>query len=336
MPSKLGAHVVRMNGPTAAFINAGPAVVKFIGEWGAAAGLPPETLVIGAVKADGDAQGQYATGKTPAQAAAEFLHDWGQLAVYQKNPAIRYWEGHNEPVWIDEAGVAWYAQMEIERMKQMEAVGLKCVIGNFSTGVPCLEWWPAFLPACQYAMEHGHYLGLHEYSTPFMWWGTGTYQKDKKGCYTSDNRLAGWTTLRYRLVYDRYLKPAGLDRLPLIITEAGLDPLAVSADNLPHGWPAETFKYLGEWWSRKPSAWGYPLPNDFVPAGGWLRTHRDRFYFEQLWWYDQHLRQDDYVVGAAIFTFGNFGPPWKDFDVSDGAIVADLLTEYIQQEKRPG
>lgn len=326
MLTKLGAHILRMNDQTVTFVNAAPAVIKFAGEWGAAAGVPAGVTIIGRKVADGDAQGQRASGKTPAQAAEEFLYAWGQLDMYRQNPAIKYWEGHNEPVWSDVDGMSWYAQMEIERMKLMDAAGLKCVIGNFATGTPPLELWPAFLPACQYARDNGHWLGLHEYSTPFMWWMTGRYQLNlAEDCRTSDGRLAGWTTLRYRLVYDRYLGPAGLGDLQLVITEAGLDPLV---GPIPPTWPQGAFRHLGDWWNQKPSAWGYPLPNDFVPPGGWHFRQRDRFYFEQLWWYDQHLRQDAYVIGATIFTFGSFGPPWQDFDVT-GTTVADLLTEYI-------
>lgn len=330
MPSKLGAHVLRMLNQTNAFIAAGPAVVKFAGEWGSSAGVPQGALVIGRKVSDGDAQGQRARGKTPAEAAQEFLNDWKQLEHYQRNPRITHWEGHNEPVWSDLAGMEWYAQMEIERMKAMDAAGLKCVIGNFATGTPPMELWPAFLPACQHALQHDHLLGLHEYSTPFMWWMTGRYQLNKsENCITSDGRLAGWTTLRYRQVYDKFLAPAGLGDLRLVITESGLDPLVAP---IPDNWPGGTFKFLADFWSKRPSVWGYRLPSDYVPDGGWHHQDRDRFYVEQLWWYDQHLREDPYVVGATIFTFGSFGPPWQDFDVA-GTPVADLLAEYVKNDK---
>ncbi len=333
MATKLGAHVLRMSGQTQAFIDAGPAVVKFAGEWGAAAGVPQGTLIIGRKVADDDAQSQRASGRSPAEAANEFIYRWKQLDTYKQNPAIIYWEGHNEPVWSDHDGMGWYAQMEIERMKLMEAQGLKCVIGNFATGTPPLDLWSSFIPACRYALEHGHILGLHEYSTPFIWWMTGKYQVNRnENCRTSDGRLAGWTILRYRQVYDQFLKPAGLDSLSLVITENGLDPMV---GPVPDGWPIGTFKHLGSWWNRGPAGWGYPLPSDFAPEDGWHTGDLNRFYQEQLWWYDQQLLQDPYVIGTTIFTFGSFSEPWASFDVA-GMPVADMLVEYVRTAKAAG
>jgi hypothetical protein len=330
MSTKLGAHILVMTEDAARIIAAGPSVVKFVGDWAAAANLPSGTLAVGRKMCDDDAQSQRERGKSPAAAAHEFLIKWKQLEEYQHNPAIKYWEGHNEPVWVDREGVAWYAQMEIERMKMMDDAGLKCVIGNFATGTPPFEIFEPFVEACRYARDHGHMLGLHEYSTPFIWWMTGRYQLDPtENCRTSDDRLAGWTTLRYRQFYDRFLKPAGLADLPLVITEAGLDPMVGPA---PDHWPNGTFKALAGWWSKGPRVWGVPLPNDFVPPGGWHIRQRDRFYFEQLWWYEQHLRQDPFVVGATIFTVGSFGEPWSGFDVS-GTDVAPLLTQHATQSR---
>ncbi len=332
MPSKLGPHVLRMNDQTDACFQAGPTLTKFAGEWGASAAVPQGKGIIGRRVVDQDAQSQRMAGRTPAEAAYEFVHTWGQLAHYGYNPAIGYWEGHNEPVWHDEAGMAWYAETEIERMKLTEAEGFKCVVGNFATGTPPLNLWTAFLPACQYARDHGHVLGVHEYSVPFMWWMTGKYQMDRsEDRQTSDGRLAGDTTLRYRQVYDQYLIPAGLGDLSLVITESGIDPMA-TGPKYPAGWPADTFRHLGDWWNQRPSVWGYPLPYDFIPVGGWHFRDRDRFYFEQLWWYDQHLRQDNYVIGATIFTYGSFGnSPWRHFDVT-GTKVADYVTNYIKTD----
>jgi hypothetical protein len=330
MPTKLGAHVIRMSGSTPSFIAAGPAVVKFIGDWATASDVPSGTLVIGRKVSDDDAQSQRARGLSPAEAAHEFVYKWKQIELYQQNPDIFFWEGHNESVWGDLEGISWYAQMEIERMKLMDALGLKCVIGNFASGSPPLHLWPGFVPACQYAVEHNHFLGLHEYSTPFIWWMTGKYQLDlSEDARTSDGRLTGWTTLRYRQVYDQFLKPAGLGNLPLVITECGLDPLV---NPIPDGWPHGTYQHLGSWWNKGPDEWGYPLPDDFVPDGGWHIDNRDLFYLEQLAWYDHHLLQDSYVMGMTLFTFGSFGAPWDAFDVTLTE-AAQLLADYVNTHK---
>lgn len=300
--------------------------VKFAGDWGAAAGVDQSViLVVGRKVSDVDAQHLRAQGKTPRQAAEWLVND--QRPTYEANPHIVYWEGNNEPVWEDLDGMAWYAQMEIERMKVLDGMGLKAVIGNFSTGSPPLWQWAAFVAACQYAHDHDHILGLHEYSRCLMFWMTGAYQMDSsEDCRTSDGRLAGWTFLRYRQVYDQYLNLMGIGDLPLVITEYGLDGLV---NPCPEHWPAAAFRGLGNFWHQGPEHWGVPLPDDFVPEGGWHYQYRDRFYFEQLWWADQHLRQDDFVIAPTIFSWGSFsGTPWEAFDIN-GTAVPGYLAEYI-------
>jgi hypothetical protein len=324
--SKLGAHVITMNDDTARFIEAGPVVVKFAGDWGMASAVPPGTFIIGRrvlASNEEDAQHQRATGLTPAQAAQKFLFGReNQAETYRANPAIRYWEGHNEPVWTDVAGMAWYADVEIERMKQMDKLGLKCVIGNFATGTPPMELWPAFVPACRYAAEHGHILGLHEYGGTYLWWMTGKRQDNPdEDCRTSDGRLAGWTTLRYRQVYDRFLVPAGAGDLKLVITEFGLDIVPG-----PPGAPSGAWRNL---WSY----WAHPKDTQSLPDGVAAFENPQQFFMEQLKWYDRQIRQDAYVIGATVFTFGNFGDAWVGFEVTGDNGVAPLLTEYVKQQK---
>ena len=324
-PSKLGAHVLLMSGDAAQFIAAGPAIVKFAGDWGTAAGVPSGTFVIGrqVLKTDEDAQHQRAMGLSPQQAVRRFLYGKeNQFGSYQSTPVIRYWEGHNEPVWTDVEGMQWYADFEIERMKQMEELDLFCVIGNFATGAPPMELWPAFVPACRYAAEHGHILGLHEYGGTYMWWMTGCYQDNPdEDCRTSDGRLAGWTTLRYRQIYDRFLVPAGAGSLRLAITEFGLDVVPG-----PAGAPSGAWRDLGRYWAR-------PKDKQPLPEGVAAFQNPQQFFIEQLKWYDRQIRQDSYVIGATIFTFGNYGGSWVGFEVAGDNGVAPLLTEYVQQEK---
>jgi hypothetical protein len=306
MPTKLGPHVLRAAPDIGDYLKAGPAIAKFVDELGMAKDIPEGILVIGRrFQGDYDAQLQKNTGKTPLQAAQQFIGD--QEQVYSMNPHVTYWEGHNEPVWNDEEGMAWYAQFEIERMQLMADKGLKCVIGNFATGTPPLELWPAFLPAVQAAKQHQAILGLHEYSCPWMWWMTGKHQLDPD----ADEGDEGWTTLRYRKVYRQFLIPNGLGKVPLAITECGIDPLV---NPKPEGSPSGTWKKLGSFWREQ----------DDEPDA-------DDYYFRQLAWYDKELQKDDYVVGATIFTWGSFGNPWANFDVA-GTPVAKKLIAYTQQD----
>jgi hypothetical protein len=303
MPTKLGAHVLRAAADLGEFIQARPAVVKFVGDWGMAKDVPEGVLVIGARAWDRDAQHQKATGKTPREAAQRFIE--AMQETYQSNPLIKYWEGHNEPVWNDDEGMGWYAQFEIERMKLMADMGLKCVLGNFASGTPPLHLWPAFLPALRVAREYEAVLGVHEYSCPWMWWMTGKYQIDPN----EDQGDEGWTTLRYRKVYRQYLIPDGTGDVPLAITETGVDPLV---NPKPPGAKSGTWKQLGGYWKEHD---GEPDKADY--------------YFRQLVWYDEEMQKDDYVVGACIFTWGNWGGTWKHFDVA-GSDVAKKLVAYTQ------
>jgi hypothetical protein len=261
--------------------------------------------VIGAKAGNYDAQLQRTSGKTPHEAAVQFVGD--MQATYQSNPAIKYWEGHNEPVWNTDEEMGWYAQFEIERMKLMDDMGFKCVIGNYASGSPLLNLWPAFLPALQAAAEYEAILGLHEYSCPWMWWMTGKHQIDPD----EDQGDEGWTTLRYRKVYRQYLEPAGLGNVPLAITETGIDPL-VSPQ--PAGVPSGTWRQLSDFWRD----------NDGEDDAA-------DYYFRQLVWYDEELQKDSYVVGATIFTFGNWGGVWRHFDIA-GTRVAEKLIAYTEAD----
>ena len=306
MPTKLGLHVLRAAPGVSEYLDAGAAVVKFVSEWATARHVPEGTLVIGRkFQGDYDAQLQRESGKTPLQAAQQFVDD--QLPLYQANPAITYWEGHNEPVWSASQDMAWYAQFEVERMRLMDRHGLKCVIGNFATGSPDLSLWPAFLPALRAALQYEAILGLHEYSCPWMWWMTGGHQLNPD----EDEGDEGWTTLRYRKVYRQYLIPNGLGHLPLAITECGIDPMVGPQ---PHGVHGGAWKDLGKFWAEHDG-----------------ETDAADYYFRQLKWYDEELQKDDYVVGATIFTWGSFGPPWSDFDVA-GSKVADKLIADAQAD----
>ena len=307
MPTKLGAHVLRSVAELGDYIQAGPAVVKFVGDWGMAKGMPKSVLVIGRkFEGDYDAQLQRNTGKTPLEAAQQFVGD--QLPTYKSNPHIIYWEGHNEPVWNTDEEMGWYAQFEVERMRLMADHGLKCVIGNFAAGNPALRLWPAFLPALRAAKQYQAILGLHEYSCPWMWWMTGKHQVDPD----ADEGDEGWTTLRYRKVYRQHLIPNGVGDVPLAITECGIDPLVNPKP--PEVGGGGTWKQLGSFWSR------HDKEND-----------KADYYFRQLVWYDKELQKDDYVIGATIFTWGSFGKPWSNFDVG-GTEVAQKLVAYTKED----
>jgi len=99
---------------------------------------------------------------------------------------------------------------------------------------------------------------------------------------------------RYRHLYRDFLIPRD-EVIPLAITECGLDP------GLPSG---ETV--IDPDWKRR-----------------WLK---------EMAWYDSKLVEDDYVIGAALFTLGG-GDRWEHFDFE--SLLADLQA-YILMLKDAG
>lgn len=210
------------------------------------------------------------------------------------------WEGFNEPVPGDEDQMRKLADLEAERARLLAENGLRAVVGNFGTGQPPLEWWPAFRPALEAAQTHGGYLGLHEYSAPTIWFNTNRPDLD----FRTDPADEGWLTLRYRKVYRQYLIPWGL-RLPLLITECGVDGLVGDRP----GPPGEGWKDFAGYWAELGMGWDTP--------GN---------YVEQLAWYDSQLQQDDYVAGSAVFAMTAF-QEWESYQLQGEA--ATILQQYL-------
>jgi len=100
-----------------------------------------------------------------------------------------------------------------------------------------------------------------------------------------------WLFFRYRWARE-YCISAGLQELKFAVTECG-------ADSIVNGRPWRT------------------------QFGGNPRRYLD----EMLKHYDAGLRQDSYVLGAAIFTFGN---GWFEHNV-EGTGLTDLIIEYDKQ-----
>jgi N-acetyl-anhydromuramyl-L-alanine amidase AmpD len=98
----------------------------------------------------------------------------------------------------------------------------------------------------------------------------------------------GWLCALYRKVYRIHLVPDG-KTLPLAITETGVDG---------------------------------------VSPVGWKNHYTGAQYMEQLRWYDSILRQDSYVLGAAIFALEI--PGWESFDVSP---IVGPLTSHVRDTR---
>ena len=162
-----------------------------------------------------------------------------------------------------------------------------------------------YIEAMKIAEENDYKLALFSYSVGVPQWHeweaiveTGVFARAKEkghilalheyGWPTTDYRWGeptedqppyedrGVLTGRYRYLYRDFLIPRD-EVVSLAITESGLDPLL--------GGPS------GE--------------------GPW----RER-YVENMIWYDTKLREDDYVIGATMFTIGSFGS-WEDYDYEE-------------------
>jgi hypothetical protein len=257
----------------------------------------PETIIVGRVtlgQLDLDSPDVGAVARSAVEAVLPVALDKRRAGL------VDAWEGFNEPVPGDEDQMRRLAELESERVRLLAGHGLRAVVGNFGTGQPPLEWWPAFRPALEAAQAHGAYLGLHEYSAPTIWFNTNRAPLD----FGTDPADEGWLTLRYRKAYREFFIPWGL-RLPLLITECGVDGLVTQRPGPPgRGW-----KDFAGYWD------GLGMGQD--TAGN---------YVEQLAWYDSQLQWDDYVLGAAVFAMTAF-QEWDSYQLQGEA--ARFLQQYL-------
>jgi hypothetical protein len=108
----------------------------------------------------------------------------------------------------------------------------------------------------------------------------------------------------------------------LILTEFGADAVG---NNCP-GTPSGAWKDLADFWR------GYDGGRD--PIDYWRKPGSDRdaerYFAEQLIWYDREIQKDAYVLGATIFTFGASSPTWERYRV-DETRIPGYLAAHIRQ-----
>jgi len=275
-PSKLGLHTINSNEATR-FVRdvhdagAHVALVKALGEFGYlrdVKAISPETVT---VARRGEPQAVDPIGD-PVERAEEIVNQHMPYWIYEKD-VVDYWEvlNENDPPGIE--GHVWLAQFFIAAMDIVEANGYKLALFSYSTGVPQWHEWEAIVETGIFARakEGGHALALHEYGWPTTDYRWGEATEDLPP-YEDRGVLTG----RYRYLYRDFLIPRD-EVIPLVITEAGLDPVL-------GGPPGE-----GPWQDR---------------------------YVEEMIWYDTKLREDDYVIGATMFTIGSIGI-WEGYDYEE-------------------
>lgn len=248
--------------------------------------ISPKTLVVGRLDIP---QVNLAEMSDPKAAAQSFADRLLPIATEARRMAnIDAWEAYNEPAPGDPDQMTRLGEFEARRVELLAAAGVRSCIGNFSAGMPPLEWWPQFRPAIEAALKHNGYLGLHEYSAPTMQYST---PQDPLG-WAVNSAEEGWITLRYRKVYRNYLQPNKLN-IPLLLTEVGIDGLLANRPG-----PA------GKGWTDFGAYWDSLGMGSDAPGN----------YIEQLAWYDAHLQQDAYVLGAAIFAAAA-SPGWESYEL---------------------
>jgi len=267
--------------------------------------VSPNTRIIGRLP-DADLAQVQLSELDPLPAAQAYVE---RLLPYaddsSRRPYFDAWETYNEPVAGNADEMKKWSDFEAERTRLLGDQGIRSIIGNFGTGGPPLELWQSFLPAIQVAQKYDGWLGLHEYSAPTMYYLS---TRDNMGRYPGISpNDTGWLTLRYRQVYDQILIPQGL-ALPLVMTELGIDGLVGA--NRPGPTDARGWHHFQQFWAdNNYGLWG--------PGA----------YIEQLAWYDEAMRQNDYVLGGCIYAMAG-SASWESYDILGDA--ARVLQQYLQ------
>jgi hypothetical protein len=260
----------------------------------------PGTITLS--RKDVGGQGEWRNTMDAAAAANHYVE--ANLGYYLANPAVDYWEGMNEPAPDNPDYWAWFTQFEATRACAMQAQGLHAAIGAFAVGWPrTFDEMTSFLPALEAAHRCGAILTVHEYNGPTMDCGVATNAPNIIPGAPALSVPAGIYTLRYRILYEGLLKPRGLGDLPLAITELGADGSSPKdpCQGPGHGWT----------WKRYQSSW---VDQGLGPTGA-------EAYVNVLAWYDNEIKKDPYVIGAAIFTAGEFATTaWANFDIHEALI----------------
>ena len=180
-----------------------------------------------------------------------------------------------------------------------------------------------YITAMEIAEANGYRLALFSYSAGVPEWNewaaiveTGIFARAKAGGHILALHEYDWPTLRdsfggsipdqpayepdrgvlavrYRHLYRDFLIPRD-EVVPLAITECGLDTGV---------------------------------------TGGTMDPYWERRWLKEMAWYDSKLVEDDYVLGAAIFTLGG-GAEWRDFDYE--RLLPDLREYLLAQHRKYG
>jgi len=214
------------------------------------------------------------------------------------------WEGYNEVGAGDPIAIANLGRFDAALARYFHAEGIRYAGGGFSMTKPSLEEWPRYYNALLDAVASGRgerpdFLHFHEYWCPPNNWEE-LFSPDGRIDADKMRQATRGYMLHWRELYQHPDTPSEI-KLPVIISECGWDqgqPRQVGFRQLPRS---------------------------------------DEDYVKWLIWYDQELKKPldgvDYVVGAAIYTYGHEAQ-WASFEIDQwqGRGVLDSLRAYLREE----
>ncbi len=211
----------------------------------------------------------------PAAKARDYMNvHMQQWAPYRT--CVDYWEVLNEPDPPTIAGHAWLGEFFEAAMPIAEANGYKLALFSYSMGVPEIYEWRAIAETGVFgrAKAGGHILSLHEYGGPLLRDRWGEPLPQYPGQPLDDPAIP--------LYPDRGALGGRYRHLyrDILIPRNEAIPLALTEINL----------------------------------NIWVAEDRAPLFLEDIAWYDDRLREDDYVLGSAIFTLGGGIAGWDNFD----------------------
>ncbi|MBC7235389.1 MAG: hypothetical protein H5T69_06070 [Chloroflexi bacterium] len=224
--------------------------------------------------------------------------------VLERMRLFHAWEGYNEIG--NGPDVADLGRFDAALARYFHEEGIRYAGGGFSMTKPTLEEWPDYYRALLDEVHAGRgdlpdFLHLHEYWFPRSDWATLLNEDGSIHGERMREATRGYM-LHWRELYEHPDTPDEI-KLPVILSEVGWD----------QGWPEQ----VG--YRRSPCS--------------------DEEYLKWLIWYDQELQKPlngiDYVVGAAIYTYGHEAR-WGSFEIDQwqGRGILDMLRAYLREANR--
>ncbi len=198
---------------------------------------------------------------------------------------VDYWEILNEPD-PPVAGHVWLAQFFIEAMDIAESHGYRLALFSYSVGVPEIYEWQAIAETGIFARaQEGGHILSLHEYANPMDERWGEALPRYPGQDSNDPSLPRYADRGVLTGRYRHLYR------DILIPRGEVIPLVITECNLAIDDPDE----------------------------------RGEIFVEQMSWYDDRLREDDYVLGMAIFTLGNYG--WDHFNYRE--FLPDLAARII-------